>query len=181
MILGISGIKGSGKNTVARILEEYYGYELISFASPLKDAVSRLYSWDRELLEGETDESRLWRENVDIYWTTKLERKVTPRIILQEVGDIFRTVNKDFFILNLEQRLVKEKKYVITDLRGKNEFDWLKRRGGKSIKVLRDTSSIESSDTHWTEIEVHTLKSDIIIYNNSNLEDLERNVLSLNL
>ena len=37
MIIGICGLIGSGKGTVADILVEYHGFQKISFADKLKD------------------------------------------------------------------------------------------------------------------------------------------------
>ena len=62
MIIGICGLIGSGKGTVADVLVDEHGFQKISFADKLKDAVSVLFDWDRDMLEGETSESRFWRE-----------------------------------------------------------------------------------------------------------------------
>ena len=68
MIVGICGLIGSGKGTVADILVEQ-GFTKVSFADKLKDGVSTIFGWDRSLLEGDTDESRDWREQADEFWT----------------------------------------------------------------------------------------------------------------
>ena len=60
MIIGVVGFIGSGKGTVADILQNDYGYQKISFADSLKDTVASVFSWPRELLEGDTDVSRMW-------------------------------------------------------------------------------------------------------------------------
>ena len=65
MLIGIVGLIGSGKDTVAERLVAQHGYRRDSFAKSLKDAVSSMFNWDRESLEGKTDESRQWREQPD--------------------------------------------------------------------------------------------------------------------
>ena len=85
-VIGICGLIGSGKGTVADILVEQYNFNKISFADKLKDAVSELFGWDRKMLEGETSESRVWREQEDSFWTKETGRKITPRLVLQEFG-----------------------------------------------------------------------------------------------
>ena len=76
MIIGLCGLIGSGKGTVADILVDEHNFEKISFADKLKDAVSVLFDWDRAMLEGETSESRVWREQEDSFWTKETGRKV---------------------------------------------------------------------------------------------------------
>jgi adenylate kinase family enzyme len=53
MIIGICGLIGSGKGTVADILVENHNFQKISFADKLKDGVAAVYGWDRDMLEGE--------------------------------------------------------------------------------------------------------------------------------
>ena len=62
MIVGICGLIGSGKGTVADFLVNDKGFTKLSFADKLKDSVATLFDWPRELLEGDTEESRQWRE-----------------------------------------------------------------------------------------------------------------------
>ena len=83
MIFGFIGFAGSGKDTAANILVKDYNFKKISFANPLKDMVARLFSWDRMLLEGNTPESRAWRELPDEYWSEKFGYAITPRYMLQ--------------------------------------------------------------------------------------------------
>ena len=85
MLIGVVGFIGSGKGTVGSYLYRK-GFYQDSFAKPLKDAVSIIFGWDRELLEGVTDESRDWREQVDPYWSEVIGREITPRLVLQQFG-----------------------------------------------------------------------------------------------
>ena len=86
MIIGICGLIGSGKGTVADILVEEHSYEKLSFADKLKDGVSSVFGWDRQMLEGDTDDSRKWREQQDEFWTKETSEEITPRLILQLFG-----------------------------------------------------------------------------------------------
>jgi len=52
MILGVTGLIGSGKDTIADYLVTTHGFKRVSFAASLKDAVSTVFGWDREMLEG---------------------------------------------------------------------------------------------------------------------------------
>ena len=107
IIIGICGFAGSGKDTIANHLIETHGFKKLSFASVLKDIVSILFSWDREMLEGLTKESRKWRETKDEWWSKKLERTITPRYVLQDLGtDLFRNhFDQNFWSVILERKL----------------------------------------------------------------------------
>lgn len=113
MIVGICGFKGSGKGVVSSVLEKN-GYIRVSSASPLKDAVSILFDWPRHLLEGDTQESRRWREKKDDDWSYLAGQGIfsdctviTPRIVLQKIGtDIVRNmIGDDFWIHLLSKRI----------------------------------------------------------------------------
>ena len=86
MIVGICGLIGSGKGTAADYLVNELGYTKLSFADKLKDAVATMFSWDRTLLEGDTKESREWREHPDEFWTKETGKTITPRLVLQLFG-----------------------------------------------------------------------------------------------
>ena len=85
MILGITGLIGSGKDTIADYLIRFHGFKKLSYAEPLKDSVAAVFGWDREMLEGTTATSRKWREEVDEWWAKRLEiPHLTPRWVLQQ-------------------------------------------------------------------------------------------------
>ena len=75
MIIGVCGLIGGGKGTVGDILVDNYGFKKLSFADKLKDAVADMFDWDRDLLEGITDESRNWREKKDEFWSAETINK----------------------------------------------------------------------------------------------------------
>ena len=60
MIIGISGLAGSGKDTIGKILVENFGYKRLSLATKVKDVVADLFDWNRQDLEGLTESSRKW-------------------------------------------------------------------------------------------------------------------------
>ena len=72
MIVGLVGFIGSGKDSVAKHFVNS-GFTRDSFAAPLKDAVSSIFNWPREMLEGDTEQSRIFRESKDQWWSSKLE------------------------------------------------------------------------------------------------------------
>jgi hypothetical protein len=141
MIIGICGLIGSGKDTIADYLQNIHQFRRESFAHVLKDAVAQVFGWDRELLEGRTKESRAWREQVDPWWSERLKMpQLTPRYVLQVWGtEVARkSFHDDIWIAALENKLRKTTDdVVISDCRFPNEIKSIKRAGGIVIRVVR--------------------------------------------
>lgn len=192
MIIGLCGLQGSGKDTIANFLVNNYNFTRISFASILKDVVAVMFGWERKLLEGITTESRLWRDTKDIWWSEKLKKDITPRKILQEIGtDLFRNnYNPNIWIYCFENKLRKynyEKNIVISDCRFLNEINMIKKLGGYTIEVQRNPpkwlSDIKTGklktipNIHSSELELIKIKHDFVIKNNKTLFLLEKKII----
>jgi hypothetical protein len=144
MLIGVVGFLGSGKGTVGDILIQEENYYRLSFADAVKDAVSVIFGWPRELLEGDTLDSRAFRESTDGFWSERFGYAVTPRYMLQLMGteagrDVF---HKDIWIYVLEHRMKGKDDVVIPDVRFPNEIDFIKSKGGKVIRVTRGPEPI---------------------------------------
>ena len=147
MIIGISGFISSGKGTVATQLTEKYGFRKDSFAASLKDACAVMFDWPRDMLEGETAESREWREQVDEWWAANLGiPNLTPRLALQLIGtDALRNNFSDaMWFTTLENRIRKNptQNVVISDVRFPNEIKFIQDMGGIMIKVNRGAAPV---------------------------------------
>ncbi len=141
MIIGVCGLIGAGKDTIADYLVNIHQFRRESFANTLKDAVSAVFGWDRELLEGRTKHSRAWREQVDPWWSERLGMPtLTPRWVLQYWGTevVRKSFHDDTWIASLENKLRKTTDdVVISDCRFPNEIAAIKRAGGVVIRVHR--------------------------------------------
>jgi hypothetical protein len=140
MIIGICGLIGAGKDTVADYLVNIHQFRRESFANSLKDAVAHVFNWERELLEGRTKQSREWREQPDPWWSTRLGQTITPRWVLQYWGtEVCRKAfHDDIWIASLENKIRNSRDdIVISDCRFPNEIKAIKNAGGIVIRVVR--------------------------------------------
>jgi hypothetical protein len=145
-VIALVGFAGVGKDTVGQYLTEQYGYTPLAFADPLKDCLSVIFGWDREMLSGRTPASRVWREKVDPWWAERLEiPHFSPRFAMQNFGtDVMRrTFHDNIWIINMEKRIVdSEGPVVITDGRFVNEIRLVRRLGGAVYRVRRGPDPI---------------------------------------
>jgi hypothetical protein len=146
-IVGILGFINSGKGTVASKLVSDYNFRQDSFATSLKDACAVMFDWPRNMLEGDTKESREWREAVDPWWSKQLGMpNFSPRLALQIIGtDALRNnFHQDLWFLTLRNRIYKnpDKNVVISDVRFPNEIKFIQDQGGTLIKVNRGPAPI---------------------------------------
>jgi hypothetical protein len=141
MIIGLVGLIGSGKDTVADYLVNVHEFRRESFAGTLKDAVAAVFGWDRTLLEGRTKASREWREHVDTWWAARLNMPdLTPRWVLQYWGTevMRRGFHDDIWIASIENKIRNlQDNVVISDCRFPNEIASLRAAGGRIVRTCR--------------------------------------------
>lgn len=192
MIIGLVGLIGSGKGTAGEILEQH-GFARDSFAHPVKDALSCIFGWSRKLLEGDTEESRLWRETPDTWWSEKFGYEVSPRNIMQLFGTeaCRNIIDENIWVYSLERR-IGNRDIVITDVRFPNELNWIEKMGGIIIEIKRgdDPEWYEFAqkypqlmkkvhpNVHESEWSVVGYPKDYIIRNDAGFRELEQNLLT---
>ena len=200
-VISISGLIGSGKNTVANLICELspnLNFQRISFAARLKDTIATLFHYDRDLLEGNSVLSREWRETQDSYWYNKSNGKIkSPRWILQQFGvEIKKLFCEDFWASIVENEILNHlnQNFILTDTRFPDEIEMLKKHNTFSIEVKRGVqpswytlaedyntgilmkkpeilNSIPESEWRW----IGKVKYHTI-YNNGSLDDLKKTV-----
>jgi hypothetical protein len=166
----------------------------------VKDSVSVIFGWDRNLLEGDTPASRNWRESQDDFWSKKFGKTFSPRMALQIMGTEAgrNSFDSNLWIYALERRCDPNKNYVIADVRFPNEIKMIKESGGKVYHIQRDefpiwyadacfTNSlynwsgdvqqmVKYPDVHYSEWAWCGIPNDGVIYNNGSLEELKNKV-----
>ena len=74
MIVGVTGYKRSGKDIVAAVFVNLYGFRKYEFARPMKEACAAIFGWGEDELYGSKKE---W---IDPRWG------ISPRQALQHLG-----------------------------------------------------------------------------------------------
>jgi len=173
LLIGLVGCAGSGKSTVAQRLVDAHGYKNESFAKTLKDCAASIFGWDRKALEGETPESRVWRETVDRWWAARLNiPNLTPRWVLQNLGtEVMRNgFHEDIWIASLQRRLhAHGSSVVVSDVRFPNEADAIRDAGGMLLRIERPGYG---GCGHATETALASFKADVTLVNDGTLEEL---------
>ena len=156
MIIGISGKKRSGKDTVADILLGTNDNSIkYSFANPLKCEVARACGVTVEYIE---------------------EHKANFRLMLQGWGTDYRRklFGEDYWLKKMDQAVEQfsgRPLVIIPDVRFMNEYDWVKKNDGIMVRVNRP--ELQVVDGHVSETELDDIPNwDIVICNDGTIKDL---------
>lgn len=171
-IIGLSGLKGSGKDACA----EYFvdkGYVNCKFAAPLKDMLRCLlgncgYTLEQieEMIEGQSKNVKI----PSMGWKTTRE-------LMQTLGTewgrdlICPAIWTNFMVANFRQY----EKVIITDLRFPNEMEIIKSFGGCTVKIIRPNTV--STDSHCSENLLDGFQCDYEVLNGSTIRTLQRTTL----
>ena len=174
-VIGFTAKVGGGKDTagalVTEILQEQ-GYKVtkLSFAKMLKDICTMMFGWDRQRLEHDFD----YKEGYTLDDGTidpaceMLSRdredgmQITRRIVMQLMGtEAMRNgLHLDIWVIALELAIKRGEyaKYdygLLTDCRFLNELNFVRRNGGKLVKIYRDGDATTLTDQtqHVSELE----------------------------
>ncbi len=218
-IVGFLGFKGAGKDTAASVLYDYnydhansqyfegglQMFEKFAFADPVKDMLAVTFGWDREMLDGWSEQSRSWRERVDPWWAEKLGiPHFTPRFAMTNIGtDVMRKhFHDNIWILSTLKRMEASasNRIMITDCRFPNEISMIRQMGGQLIRIQKGPlpefwkfSSVPRDHEHRDQA-VHTMETmykdvhpsewlwnceevDLVVQNDGTEWDMQKQVL----
>jgi len=171
MIVGLTGYAQSGKDTVAQILVNKYGFTRVAFADKIREF---LYELNPVIKDGVK-----LREFVDAHgWDVAKVQESEVRRLLQEIGLTARKVfNDDFWIRQaLEPHQVFER-MVITDVRFENEAEHIKLIGNwldQPAEIWRiKRTNTDAVNDHVSESQMDGYKVDRILVNRGTLDELE--------
>lgn len=165
-LIGLTGKAGSGKDTVAAIIERLYpSSEFHSFAGPLKDGCAAMFGWNREAL----DHNREFKEAIDPRYG------FSPRYAMQTLGTEWGRdlMGEDVWLNALATKYASSESeyFVVRDVRFKNEAEWVRKSGGVILYIVRpDAPDVIA---HPSEDIFPPDPLDIVIDNDGTILDLE--------
>lgn len=167
MIIGLTGYAQSGKDSVANILVENYGYQRVAFADPIRKL---LYEMNPTVKDGGYRVQGV----VDGYgWDVAKTAFPEVRTLLQTLGVGARKTFGDMFWVQQALRQVHfEGNFVITDVRYPNEAKAIREYDDSQIWRIKRTG-INPVNTHASETAMDGEKVDQIFLNNGTLDDLK--------
>ena len=166
MLVGLSGYARSGKDTVAGILIERYGFERRAFADVLRQSVYRLNPL--------CGKSIRVQDVVDEYGWEVAKSNPEVRRLLQVMGT---QVGRELFGANVwvDKSMVDlPERTVFTDLRFPNEATAVRKRGGTVWRVSR--RDVGAVNEHESERAMDNYPFDAWVKNDGNLDDLRMQV-----
>ena len=174
MIIGLTGYAQSGKDTVAKILVDNYGYTRVAFADKIREF---LYDMN-PMVDNVAFEPIFLRDRVDRDGWEVAKKNPHIRRTLQTAGVAARKIfGEDFWVNEVFKNIDPADNIVITDVRFTNEAEAIKlitKLTGLDSQVWRiKRVGVEAVNAHVSESQMDDYKVDQIFTNNGTIEDLE--------
>jgi hypothetical protein len=176
LIIGLVGLAGSGKDTVAGMLRRLWVERdlkstCIAFADPIRSICFDL------LLHARVQDPTRYILDRELKETVILELGVSYRHMAQTLGTEWgqQCLGRDVWIRLLDQRLKTYREqqvthFVIPDVRFAVEADWLRSQGAVIWRIERP--GVEPVREHVSESGTATIQSDRVILNDGTLDEL---------
>jgi hypothetical protein len=166
VLIGLMGWATSGKDSFGGFLVED-GYTRFAFADGVRDLAYRI---DPYVL---LSNGRRLRKMVDLVGWDKAKQVPEVRSLLQRIGNETREVcGDDVWIRAVEKKMVGgPENVVITDVRYRNEAEFIKAKGGHLFRICR--LGVGPLNDHISENDLNDWPADVDIHNDTDLEDLK--------
>jgi GTPase SAR1 family protein len=167
ILIGLTGPARVGKTTVANHLAIEHFLQSYAFANPLRDGVMAMFNLSPEDLEGDAKEQQ-------IPWLGR-----SPRQLMQLLGTEWgrHMISADLWIDLAKQNLdclsalySSSAGFVISDVRFENEADFVRKRGGTIIHLIRPDA--QAVNPHISEAGVSLHPADLTLVNDSGIDEL---------
>jgi len=161
-LIGIAGAARSGKDSIASVLVEDYGFTRYALADPIKAALRSMLGLTDDHTDGDLKE-----ELID-------ELGVSPRHLMQTLGTEWGrdTIRPDLWLRAAERHLERiNGPVVVPDIRMSNEAAWIRQKGGFVWHVRRPGYNPIGSEQR-----LQVEPGDHLTVNAGNLGHLESNV-----
>lgn len=173
-VIGLSGLKGCGKDTAAQALIED-GWTRLAFADPLR---AMLYALDPLIgdCDGTQPHAMRWQEYMDAVGYDQAKKHPEVRRLMQVFGtEVIREQYGQDAWVNLAARKIRENpgNYVLTDVRFDNEAKMVHGLGGFMVRLEREGLT---ADGHASEAGISDDLIDAVIQNNGPVESLHLQV-----
>lgn len=174
-IIGIKGLIGSGKSTIAKILMNNYYMNEYAIASPLKEFAlligfeyHQVYGTQEEKLEINKEWGISGRHFMQKFGTDLVRENIAN--VLPEMDLQGKTLWIRAFEINV---LNKINNIVVSDVRFKDESDVIKNHNGWIIEVIDEKIRNGTENKEKSEISTKEIIPHILIHNTGTLDELE--------
>lgn len=168
MIIGVTGYKRSGKDTIADVLATDYEFTRLSFAGPVYQMVFNLNSYI-------TPRGRRTQDLIaEFGWDLAKETFPEVRRQLQAMGtECGRDLLGESIWIDTWERSLPEgqRRIVVPDVRFPNEVARIRKLGGVIWRVRRPGTA---PDGHRSESDLEQIVPDAVLSNTGSIEDLHR-------
>lgn len=192
-LYGISGSKGHGKDTFAKLVLAYNPkFKVLHFADDLKRCASRIFGIEAEHFNDPAlkESPLLVALQLDLFLVAmRVETGLpiepagctarTPREVLQYFGtEYVRRASPNYWVDRTLQDIGKSRLVLVPDTRFLNEAEGVRAKGGFIIEIVR-IDVPQNTDSHTSETERATLKPDLIVGVRTGDMDLPKRVANL--
>lgn len=168
MLIGITGQKRNGKDTIADHLCWEHGYTRFGLADPMRRFAMDLFGWSDDWIENHKEEidpeyGISYRQFMTWFGTEGLQFNLP-----ETFPEFDKVTGRKVHVRRLTREATK--KTVVSDIRFPHEEEEIHRLGGVIIRVIRP--GFENDDDHGSESEALNIKADYEVINDGSISDL---------